>query len=170
MIEKVTPDHVSIETTGFSSAMFGKSEVINYQVRVPKWAAVNLHSSNGTVHVTGLQGPLHVKGTNGKIVGTALGRGAVVTTTNGTADLDFASLGGTDVSCETTNGHIVLSLPADTGARIQARVTNGSIKHDGLTLSAAEDSRKHLDATMGGEGGPKITLSATNGSIVLKPR
>ena len=140
-----------------------------HHIRVPAWAAVTVSTSNGGVRVTGAGGALRVRATNGHIRGTGLRGATTVTTTNGATNLDFAKMPDGDIQCETTNGEIVVVVPGDSKARISAHVTNGGIRHSGLNLEIAEETRRRLDATIGG-GGPTISLSATNGTLSIQGR
>ena len=168
-VETVTPNHVTIDSSNFSSMMLGKSIKNEYHIRVPAWAGVTVNTSNGNVSVTGAGAPLRVKATNGRIRGTSLRGETTVTTTNGTTNLEFARMPDADITCETTNGEIVVVVPSDSRAHISAHVTNGGIRHSGLDLSIAEETRRRLDATIGG-GGPQIRLSATNGAVTVQGR
>jgi len=168
-IETVTPNHVAIDGSNFQSMMLGKSLKNEYHIRVPAWAGVTVNTSNGDVRITGAGTPLRVKASNGRIRGTGLRGETTVTTTNGTTNLDFARMPEADITCETTNGEIVVVVPSDSKARISAHVTNGGIRHSGLDLSIAEETRRRLDATIGG-GGPQIRLSATNGVVSVQGR
>jgi hypothetical protein len=71
------------------------------------------------------------------------------------------------MSC--TNGGLVLHLPADAKASIDASITNGGIDTGGLTLSTTESSRRRLVGTLNG-GGPRISIEGTNGGISLVKR
>jgi DUF4097 and DUF4098 domain-containing protein YvlB len=147
--------------------MLGKSIKNEYHIRVPAWAAVTVSTSNGDVRVTGAGGALRVRASNGTIRGTGLRGATTVTTTNGAMDLDFAKMPDGDIQCESTNGKIAVTVPGESKARINAHVTNGAIRHSGLNLDIAEETRRRLDATIGG-GGPLISLSATNGAISIQ--
>ena len=83
--------------------------------------------------------------------------------------LDFSKLGDAGVSCETTTGTISVTVPRDAKARISARVTNGAINTSDLQLAVTEQSRRRLDASIGG-GGPSIRLETTNGAISINGR
>jgi DUF4097 and DUF4098 domain-containing protein YvlB len=141
----------------------------DFEVRLPRWANVKLDATNGDIDVSGIQGAFRAESTNGRIVGSALEGAATVETTNGVVNLDFAKLTDAGITCETTNGMINVSVPKDAGARISARVTNGAISTSDLQLSVAEQSRRRLDASIGG-GGPAIRLETTNGSIAIRGR
>jgi Toastrack DUF4097 len=168
--ETVSPKSIVIDasspSTGFS---IGLSRRADFEVRVPRWADVKLNATNGDIDVSGLQGMFRAESTNGKISGSALEGGATVQTTNGVVKLDFSKIDDAGVSCETTNGMISVTVPRDAKARISARVTNGAINTSDLQLAVTEQSRRRLDASIGG-GGPSIRLETTNGAISIKGR
>jgi hypothetical protein len=58
-------------------------------------------------------------------------------------------------------------VPASIKARLSARVSNGAITTEGLTVAVAEQSRRRLDGTLGG-GGPLIRLETTNGAVQIR--
>ncbi|HYN10714.1 MAG TPA: DUF4097 family beta strand repeat-containing protein [Vicinamibacterales bacterium] len=168
--ESVSPTSVVIDASsrgmGFTVRLQRRAD---FEVRLPRWANVRLGATNGDIEVSGLQGTFRATSTNGRIVGSALEGGATVETTNGVVNLDFAKLTDAGVTCETTNGTISVTVPRDTGARISARVTNGAISTSDLQMAVAEQSRRRLEASIGG-GGPPIKLETTNGSIAIRGR
>ncbi len=165
--ESVSPKSVTIDGSnrgmGFTVSLQRR---VDFEVRVPRWADVKLSATNGDMEVTGLRGMFRAESTNGRVVGSALEGGATVETTNGVVNLDFAKLADPGVTCETTNGTISVTVPKNTDARISARVTNGAISTSDLALAVSEQSRRRLDASIGG-GGPSIKLETTNGSIAI---
>jgi hypothetical protein len=166
--ETVAPKSIVIDASSQSMGLtIGLSRRVDFDVRVPRWADVKLDATNGDIEVTGLQGMFRAETTNGRVVGSALEGGATVTTTNGVVNLDFSKLGDEGVSCETTNGTISVTVPREAKARISARVTNGAINTSDLQLAVSEQSRRRLDASIGG-GGPSIRLETTNGAISIK--
>jgi DUF4097 and DUF4098 domain-containing protein YvlB len=168
--ETIAPNRVALDSTSRGAGFeFNVSRRVDYVVRVPRWAAVRLDETNGEVEVEGLTGALQVSTTNGRIIGRGLEGSAAVESTNGAVRLDVVRLAEGGVSCKTTNGAIEVTVPPDAKARISARVTNGRIMTDGLALSIAEQSRRRLDASIGG-GGPEIRLETTNGLIQLRAR
>ena len=142
----------------------GRSRSVNYEIKVPRSMNVTIKATNGEVDVLGITGKLRVEATNGEIEGSNLGAGAEVTTTNGRIRLDFAKVGEAGVRCKTVNGQIIVTVPTSTNATIAARVTNGAINTDNLPVKSTDESRRRLDATLGG-GGPEIRLETTNGEI-----
>jgi DUF4097 and DUF4098 domain-containing protein YvlB len=70
------------------------------------------------------------------------------------------------VSLETTNGSVVLNVPAEAKGTISARCVNGGIKVSDLNVEKTESSRRRLEGTLNG-GGPAIKLETVNGGIRL---
>ena len=166
--EDISPTRIALDGTQRSGArILQGSRTVNYTVKLPRWATVAVHTSNGIVDVTGLAGTLRVEATNGSVQARGLEGSAHVETTNGTARLEFAKVGDQGITCETTNGTIVVSLPKDTKASLSARVTNGAIRPENLPLEVIEQSQRRLDGTLNG-GGAEIRLSATNGTIRIE--
>ena len=169
--ESVAPDRVSLESA-FDSIGFSlvSSRRVDYVVHVPRWINVDLRSTNGEQKISDLGGTLKASTTNGTIDGEGLTGSARASATNGRIAIDFAKLGGGDISCDTTNGRIALTLPGDAKASLSASVTNGSISTDGQGWSVSEKSRHHLEGALNGGGGTQIRLETTNGSIGVKAR
>jgi hypothetical protein len=168
--EDISPNRISLDGTHRAGArILHGSRKVNYTVKVPRWAKVAVHTSNGVVDVAGLAGALRVEATNGSVHARGLESSAQVETTNGTARLEFAKIGDQGITCETTNGTIVVSVPKDARATVSARVTNGAIRRENLSLEVIEQSQRRLDGTLNG-GGAEIRLSATNGTIRIEGR
>jgi DUF4097 and DUF4098 domain-containing protein YvlB len=163
--ETATADRVELDSTtrGLQLSLH-RSRSVHYAIKVPRSMHVTVKTTNGEVDVRGIAGVLRVEAVNGAISGADLGAGAEVTSTNGRILLEFARLDDTGVRCKTTNGQIVVTVPASAKATIAARVTNGRIGTENLQMQATEESRRRLDATIGG-GGPEIRLDAMNGEI-----
>lgn len=163
--ETASPGRVELNSTarGFQLTLH-LSVRVDYDIKVPRSVNVTIKTTNGAVDVAGLGGALTVDATNGRITGTGLGSGADVSSINGRLNLEFARLGDAGVRCRTTNGQIVVTIPSASKATIAARVVNGVIHTENLTVQSTEASRRRLDATVGG-GGPEIRLEATNGEI-----
>ena len=147
--------------------MVNRSKQVDYTVRAPSWVNLKLDSTNGAIEVVGIGGRLDAESTNGNIRAVGLGGGATVETTNGNVHLEFARLGEGGLKSSTTNGDITLGLPRDVRANLNAKVTNGNIGTTDLSVTTTEQSRRRLQAQLGG-GGPEVRLSTTNGDIRVK--
>jgi hypothetical protein len=168
MADRVTLDAAHREGLNLSMNL---SRRVNFQVRVPVWANLQLESTNGAIEVAGprLSGRLQADTTNGSIEAHGLEGGASASTTNGGISLQISKLTADGVSCETTNGGIDVVVPADVNARLSARVANGGIRTNGLNVAATEQTRRRLEGTIG-SGGPTIDLETTNGGIEITAR
>jgi DUF4097 and DUF4098 domain-containing protein YvlB len=142
---------------------------VEYVVRVPANAEVNLSTVNGGVQITGLTGRIKAEATNGGIRGRDIAGEIEAVTTNGGVEVELASVPAGGVKLECTNGGIELQLPSDAKATLSARVANGGIDTSGLNVQARESSRRRLDADLNG-GGPRISLEGTNGGISIRAR
>jgi hypothetical protein len=168
--ETVSPDRVRLDVDTHSLGMqMHVSQHVDFVVRVPKWAAVKLVSTNGDIDVADIGGAFSVETTNGRIKAEGLNNSASVESTNGAITLDFAKVGEGGITCETTNGKIEVIIPRNSKALLSARVTNGAISTSDLDLSATEQSRRRIEASIGG-GGPTIRLETTNGAIEVRGR
>ena len=167
---RVTPTLVRLDVDTHTLGLhLNQSQHVDFVVKVPKWAAVTLVSTNGDIDVANLGGAFDVETTNGRVQAEGLANTASVESTNGAITLDFAKLGDGGVKCETTNGKIEVIIPRDSKAQLSARVTNGAISTSGLEISATEQSRRRVEGAIGG-GGPAITLETINGLITVRGR
>jgi hypothetical protein len=169
--ETISPNQIRLETrlqrpTGIH---FGGGEV-RYTVRVPVGANVKLETVNGGIEVENVRGRAELQTTNGGIVARRVAGGLDASTTNGGVHADLDSLGPDGVQMECTNGGLRLTLPKDAKADITARIVNGGINVDGLSLdTTGEQSRRRLEGRLNG-GGPRVRLEGTNGGIRISGR
>jgi hypothetical protein len=168
MREDVGSDKVRIEVR--APRMSGPSgHDIKWLVKVPKGLAVDLRTVNGGVQLSGLDGDIRARATNGGIVGADLApTGVDAAVTNGGVEivLTKAPAGGT-IDLESVNGGVSLALPDNAQADITARCTNGGISVNGLDLAVqGEKTRRRLDAKLNG-GGTRVTLETVNGGVKI---
>ena len=95
------------------------------------------------------------------------GRPLRVKTSNGRIDLALAGWKDTDVEASTSNGAITVRLPEGAGARLNARTSNGAITSDFEVSGAGAHKRTHLEGLIG-SGGPRLSLTTSNGSIRIE--
>ena len=171
--ETSSADEVKIDTRFDrpSGSLFNSSNwSVEYTVRVPASANVNLSTTNGGVEVSGITGQVVAEATNGGIKARDIAGKIEATTTNGGLEVDLLKVDEGGVKLECTNGGITLGLPADAKATVSARATNGGIDTGGFSvMSRGENSRRRLDADLNG-GGPRISLECTNGGVELVKR
>ena len=123
--------------------------------------SVELDSTTGLASVSTTNGSLNVKVHSGAFYGA---------TTNGAIDCDLAGLRVTEeVGLATTNGKVTLWLPDDVSAVIEATNTNGFITIYDFTVTYETQTEHHLRARIG-SGASSITITTTNGDVVVSRR
>lgn len=166
MREEVGADRVRVEVrpprvSGPSNHEF------KWTVKIPRGVSVDLRTVNGGVRMTGLDGEVRARTTNGDIEGFGILATSVdAAVTNGGIDIKLGravSAGTYDI--EAVNGSVSIELPADSKADIAGRCVNGGISVKDLPLDiVGEQTRRRLDARLNG-GGARITLDTVNGGI-----
>ncbi|MFC1508254.1 DUF4097 domain-containing protein [Candidatus Omnitrophota bacterium] len=158
---------------------------VDYTIKVPDTVPVELaKSTNGSVKLNGTTGDTYAKSTNGRIeireadgfikAQTTNGNISVtetsgiknVKTTNGSIDVSFSQFEN-DVDITTTNGSIDVRFPSDLDADIELKTTNGRIKANQIQILVDEISKKYVRGKLG-NGGNKLNIKTTNGSISLE--
>jgi DUF4097 and DUF4098 domain-containing protein YvlB len=163
--EIATADRIEIDSTdqtrGFMSRLQRR---VDYDVKMPKTGHLTIKSTNGEITVRSVAGLLRIETVNGEIELTGVEQGADVTAVNGRVQVEVTSLGEQGVRCKTTNGQIIVTIPTATKANLAARVSNGVVRTENLSVQTSESSHRRLDGTIGG-GGPEIRLDSTNGEV-----
>jgi len=173
----VSPRSVSVATRYPEGS--GVEVYVEFRVRVP--ARVRLASVttvNGSVIVHDVSGAGSLATVNGNVT---LARGAGLFSaraTNGNLFLDLLSIaGGLDsdrrlsrrasLSAQTVNGSVVLALPPETGAELEARTQNGDFSSE-LPLLAHTSAAGRVIRGRVGAGGPLLQLRTVNGAVRLR--
>ena len=160
-----TSDRVEIDSTSSAAGIhFRLSRRVDYDVRMPRTGQVTIKTTNGQIKVKAIAGFVRVETVNGEIELAGIEKGVEVDAVNGRVEVELASVGDGGVRCKTTNGQIILTVPTSAKATIAARVSNGVVHTENLTVQSTESSNRRLDATLGG-GGPEIRLETTNGEV-----
>lgn len=158
------PDSLSIATR---YPFDGGIEVaVDYTLRVPRHARLTrLSTVNGTLRITDATsiGDLHT--VNGNIE-VYEGSGDIrARTTNGNVYLEWRQEAETHgASAETTNGSVVLVIPAGIRADVEAHCMNGSFSSDLPFVMQGSDQQRVLHGQLG-NGGVPIRLGTVNGTI-----
>jgi hypothetical protein len=166
MREEVGDNRVRIEVRPprFSGA---SGHDIKWTVKVPKGVAVDLRTVNGGVTITGVQGDVRARSTNGGIKGHGIAAANVdASVTNGGVEIELVTAATTgSIDLESVNGGVSLSLPRESQADITARCVNGGITINGLDLEiVGEQTRRKVQGKLNG-GGARVTLQTTNGGV-----
>lgn len=172
-------DFVSIEVDAKPAAVSvatrypqneGVEVIVEYRVRVPRKARIeHLSTVNGMLRVSSVEAleDLHTVNGNIEVYDSA---GAVhARTTNGNIHLELAHLPDKiGAAAETTNGSLLLAVPADLHADLEARCLNGNFFSE-LPVSLAMSQRPREVRGKLGSGGTPLRLRTINGTIRIVP-
>jgi DUF4097 and DUF4098 domain-containing protein YvlB len=153
-------------------------------LKAPSGTILDLRTSNGSVTVTGSTGDVTVNTSNGRVqvmggtghlkLDTSNGsievdaENAVVTALTSNGQINFrGTLAQGDHSFRTSNGRIVLTLPASASFRFDATTSNGKIMSDWAVNRVGGTDEDHLGGTVGENSATFIELRTSNGSIEL---
>jgi DUF4097 and DUF4098 domain-containing protein YvlB len=159
-------DRVDV-TTRTPQVTFGRGASVNYRIKVPASARLEVTTTNGTVRVAGAEGGLKAESTNGSVeIGDASG-GVEASTTNGSIRVSFRDAPGSGTQrFSTTNGSVSVTLPGDARGEFNASTVNGGISTDfDLSVSGRIGGRR-LRGRLG-SGGARYELSTVNGAIKI---
>jgi DUF4097 and DUF4098 domain-containing protein YvlB len=129
----------------------------------------HLGTVNGTLRIAGVDVIEDLHTVNGNIEVYEGGGSVHAHTTNGNVHLELAHLGiGRDekgeATAETTNGSLLLAVPSDLQANLDARCLNGNFSSElPLELESSEHPREIHGKI--GKGGAPIHLHTVNGGI-----
>jgi hypothetical protein len=144
----------------------GVEVTVDYVVHVPRHALLShVNTINGTLRVFSSDslGELHT--VNGNIEVYESGGNVHAHTTNGNVYVELKHPGDTrGVSAETTNGSVLLAIPSDLPADLQARCLNGSFSSELPMMIKGANQPRTVHGTLG-QGGTPIHLGTVNGTI-----
>jgi hypothetical protein len=178
---KTTPDHesvldqVAIEIESRPDAISvstrypqdeGVAVAVDYVIHVPRHAQLNrINNVNGTLRVVSSDsiGDLHT--VNGNIE-VYEGSGNVhAHTTNGNVYLELKHpTDSRGASADTTNGSVLLAIPVDLPAELEARCMNGNFSSELPLVIRGADQPRVVHGRLG-QGGAPIHLGTVNGAI-----
>ena len=144
----------------------GVEVAVGYLVRVPRNAHIeHIGTINGTVSVAGVDSIDDLHTVNGNIEVYDGGGSVRAHTTNGNIHLELAHFAGTaGASAETTNGSLLIALPADTQADIETRCLNGNFQSEMPLAMQSSLKPREMHGKLG-KGGAPIRLRTINGGI-----
>lgn len=154
---------------------------VSYRLDVPRNANLSLESTNGGIHLAGVEGDLRFTTTNGGLHLKDVGGRVNGRTTNGGlhVDLGGSEWRGEGLDLATTNGGVHLSLPRGYNARLEAGTTNGRVHSEvaaGAESGEEDDDeahhgrrghrrgRKSVNVVLG-SGGALLRVRTTNGGV-----
>src|SRR5438132_12926901 len=123
---------------------------------------------NGSLDVQGVSGEVRASCINGHLTARSLGGRVKLSTINSRVDAQFERLVQSPVKLSSVNGAVVLTLPSDSKADLEASTVSGSIRNDfGLPVNNHRYVGHDLRGELAG-GGTRIELRNVNGTIDIR--
>jgi len=146
----------------------GVEVAVEYKVHVPHCAHVeHLGTVNGTLRVSGIEAVEDLRTVNGNIEVYEGGGSVHAHTTNGNVHLELLHVQYKNGAvAETTNGSVLLAVPADTQADLETRCLNGNFFSELPVAFESTLKPRELHGKLG-RGGVPIRLRTINGGIRL---
>lgn len=140
---------------------------IDYDLRVPRHLAADLHTMNGSIDLTRLDGALRFQTTNGAVHLDQLAGDVQGDTVNGRVDISLAGnrWQGAGLRANTTNGRVDIRIPDPYSAHLETGTVNGGIEIN-FPITVQGEIRSHLNTNLG-SGGPTIHAQTVNGRVSI---
>ena len=140
---------------------------VNYRLRVPRHLTAQLHTENGGIEVSNIEGDIHAETTNGGLTLDGLAGEVHATTVNGGLEV---KLGGNQwqgggLFAKSTNGGVSVKAPNDYSAHLVAETVNGGISVD-FPITVQGKIRNHIDTNIG-QGGATVQFQTVNGGVEI---
>jgi len=154
-------------SSGLLSGLFGNNWYVNFRLHVPRHLSAQLHSENGGIDITNIDGEISANTTNGGLTLRDLSGKVHATTVNGGVNvaLNGSQWHGEGFFAKSTNGGVTVKAPDHYSAHLVASTVNGGISVDfPITI---QGSIHHRIDTQIGQGGPTIQVETTNGGVSI---
>ncbi|MDO6428789.1 hypothetical protein Q4489_17405 [Thalassotalea sp. 1_MG-2023] len=163
---------VSVETR-YKKSNWNKnsSGSVDYEVNVPVGTKLSdIELVNGSLTIKNVSGAMKLQTVNGSIDAAGLANNSEISSVNGSVDVNYIDSIEQldDISIETVNGRVVLSLPANINADVEVETMHGSIKNDfGLSAKKNMFTGRSLEGMIG-SGDVQVDIETVNGSVKIK--
>jgi hypothetical protein len=149
---------------------FGRDRgyAVSYEIFVPHNTSISTKAHNGGIQLSDLKGDLEFETTNGGAQLTRLAGNVKGRTTNGGLQIDLMGdrWDGNQMDVSTTNGGVMMKVPANYSARVETSTVNGGISVD-FPIQVSGKISKDLNVTLG-NGGALLRATTTNGGVKLQ--
>jgi hypothetical protein len=152
-----------------ASSFISATANIDYYLKVPEGLkVVFLSTRNGEIKARGNYGQIELKTTNGDIDMGGQFSNCQLKTANGDIEVYVKDTLRGNLSADSTNGSLKITLPQDSGFNVAGHTVTGSIRSEFNTTVNSDETGTHLQGIASG-GTYKLDLKTVNGEIhVLK--
>ena len=151
---------------GFFERLFGSNPSEKLTLKLPREIALHTKGVNGALIVAELDGPVEVRGVNGRVQ-IAAANGAEFKGINGNITIGLKRLNSDGVTLGGINGNIELQLTPGINAAFDAHGINGNVVSDLSDVSIDRSKRGTYSGQIGSGGSSVITAKGINGNIRL---
>jgi hypothetical protein len=141
---------------------------VGYEIFVPRQSSLSLHTHNGGIAISDVNGSISFEAQNGGVALKRLGGNVTGETVNGglAIELTGSNWEGEGLNVKTTNGGLAVMVPENYSAHLETGTVNG---HLAVSPSIAEIAResKRLSLNLG-SGGTNLRIYTTNGGVSIR--
>lgn len=165
---RIITDGGRIRAEGPESAS-NASWSVSYHVTLPRRSNLDLRAYNGGISIDDVAGQVRFATINGGIHLANIGGDVRGETRNGGVHVDLAgsSYQGAGLDVTTTNGGIVLNVPASYSAQLETGTVNGRISTDIPFTVEGENVGRTINTKLG-QGGALIHVATHNGGVQVR--
>jgi DUF4097 and DUF4098 domain-containing protein YvlB len=141
---------------------------VDYALTVPRNARLDeISLVNGDLDIEGVSGEVRASCVNGRLQARSLSGRTQLSTVNGKLEANFDRL-SSPVEVSSVNAKVLLTLPSDAKADIEASTVSGSISNDfGIRVANHKWVGHELNGELGG-GGTRVQVNNVNGRIEIR--
>jgi hypothetical protein len=164
----IDTDNGNVRDHGPKAAFLNRSGYsIDYHLHVPQHLAAELHTMNGGINLSHLDGTIRFATTNGGISIEQLAGDVEGHTVNGGIDIALSGdrWQGDGLRADTTNGGIDLHVPANYSAHLETSTVNGGVTVD-FPITVHGEIKNRIETDLG-SGGATIHAQTVNGGITV---
>jgi DUF4097 and DUF4098 domain-containing protein YvlB len=148
----------------------GRSEgwSVSFEVYVPRRSDLELETHNGGIRVADVEGSIRFDAVNGGVRLANLAGSVRGDTQNGSVSVSLAGerWRGEGLDVRTQNGSVGVDVPARYNAELETGTVNGRFDLDFPVTVSGRLGR--TISTRLGDGGPRVRVTTTNGSVRLR--
>ena len=141
---------------------------VDYVLTVPRNSRLDdINLVNGDLEIEGVGGEVRASCVNGRLRASSLSGRTELSTVNGNLEANFDRL-SSPIEVSSVNAKVLLTLPSDAKADIEASTVSGSISNDfGIHVANNKWVGHELNGELGG-GGTRVRVNNVNGRIEIR--
>jgi hypothetical protein len=146
-----------------------RSWQVDFKLHVPrKLSDAQLHTENGGISLTNIEGAIHAETTNGGLTLDDLAGDVHATTVNGGMNVKLAGhqWSGTGLVAKSTNGGVTVKAADNYSAHLIAETVNGGVSVGFPITIKGTLNRNHIDTNIG-DGGATLEFQTVNGGVSI---